>query len=107
MKNQEIDQLAWENYWKKNPEKVLAENSRPDMVIGYVDGWNANPAQYTEDDLENLLRWATSKYANDRAFGWYLPGTGYRPNSSNVVQEWIKEHKQENIQYDNTGTTTI
>lgn len=56
-----IDQLAWGNYWEKNPGKALAENSRPDMVIGYVDGWNAAEKQRIEN-IETDINTAAKKY---------------------------------------------
>lgn len=90
-----IDHLAWDTYWKKNPGKALAENTRPDMVIGYVDGWNAaesyyiqkaldsvektidicekkwnaNPAQYTEEDLRSAF---DSGRLNQMSFKGYM-----------------------------------
>jgi hypothetical protein len=30
-----IEQKAREFYWKMNPNKIIAENTRPDMVIAY------------------------------------------------------------------------
>ena len=36
--DEEVELEAKNFYWKRNPSKVIAENSRPDMVIGYVEG---------------------------------------------------------------------
>ena len=75
---EELDQLAWDNYWKKNPGKALAENSRPDMVIGYVDGWNANPAQYTEEDIKAC---------------WNAAAAFYKSNSGIDYRTWLENYK--------------
>lgn len=34
-----VEQAAWDFYWGRNPNQVIfAENSRPDLVIGFVEG---------------------------------------------------------------------
>jgi hypothetical protein len=38
-KSLEIDEIAREFYWKRNPNRDFAQNSRPDMVIGFVAGY--------------------------------------------------------------------
>lgn len=39
MKNEqeEIEKAAWENYWKNNPDKIMADCSRPQEVIDYIN----------------------------------------------------------------------
>jgi hypothetical protein len=55
-----IDDMAREFYWKRNPDKDFAENSRPDMVIGFVGGYNKSSEKYkfTEEDLKRAIRMA-------------------------------------------------
>lgn len=33
-----IEDAAWKFYWRRNPDKFMAENSRPDIIIGFVEG---------------------------------------------------------------------
>jgi hypothetical protein len=51
-----VETMARDFYWKRKPEKLFAENSRPDMVIGYVEGYNkAKETLYTEEQVKELL----------------------------------------------------
>jgi len=52
-----LDKMARHNYWNKT-KKVIAENSRPDMVIGYIDGFNAAKEIYkwTDEDMMDALK---------------------------------------------------
>lgn len=36
--NPQIEQAARDFYWRRKPKQTVAENSRPDMVIGYYAG---------------------------------------------------------------------
>lgn len=35
LQDEAIEEKARKFYWKRNPNKIIAENTRPDMVIGY------------------------------------------------------------------------
>lgn len=50
-----IERAAWNFYWRRNPNQVIfAENSRPDLVIGFVEGirWYK---EYVNNGLEEII----------------------------------------------------
>jgi hypothetical protein len=58
----DVEKLAKDFYWSKNPDRLIAENTRPDMIVGYIDGYNkAKSSLYTQEDIDNLL----SMYTDD------------------------------------------
>jgi hypothetical protein len=54
----ELEKQAREFYWKRNPNIIVAEDSRPDMVIGFVAGATSKFAemQNIEFAIEQLNR---------------------------------------------------
>ena len=56
MNKQQIEEKAREFYWRRNPKKMIAENTRPDLVVGYVQGFNeAASMMYSEDELRETF----------------------------------------------------
>ena len=53
-----IETMARDFYWSRQPKgKFMAENSRPDMVIGYVEGYNkAKETLYTEEQVREAIK---------------------------------------------------
>ncbi len=54
VKEEDVEKLAYDYYWNKS-KKVFSENSRPDLVIGFVDGYKANTKVFTMDDMVRLV----------------------------------------------------
>lgn len=47
-----VEQAAWAFYWRRKPDQIIfAENSRPDIVIGFVEGVN-----WYKDHINNLSK---------------------------------------------------
>ena len=56
MNKQQIEKKAREFYWRRNPNKMIAENTRPDLVVGYVQGFNeAASMMYSKEDMITAL----------------------------------------------------
>lgn len=47
LQDNEIDKAAWKFYFKGS-DRIIAENSRPDMVIGFVEGVDWKEKQHKE-----------------------------------------------------------
>jgi hypothetical protein len=49
--------MARDFYWSRQPKgKFMAESSRPDMVIGYVEGYNkAKEDLFTEEEVKQAM----------------------------------------------------
>lgn len=54
----DVEKLAWDFYWRRNPKIIIAESSRPDLVIGYVEGHNKAKEKYmfTEEDMRKSFQ---------------------------------------------------
>jgi hypothetical protein len=87
-----IDDMAREFYWKRNPNKDLAENSRPDMVIGFVGGYNKSREKYkfTEEDLKasfaHCARYAANCMMTDKEVDFYGEWENYLKNIQSIQQ---------------------
>jgi hypothetical protein len=81
--NNDVDDMAREFYWKRNPDKDFAENSRPDMVVGFVAGYDKchEKYNYTEEDL--IRAWTAG-----RAF-WGMEFS---------FENWLENYKKTNQQ---------
>jgi hypothetical protein len=83
-----IDDMAREFYWKRNPDKDFAENSRPDMVIGFVGGYNKarEKFKFTEEEYNILFSFVEKLYHE-----------GYDPYDSAhhiQLQRYVNDAKQ-------------
>lgn len=70
--NEEAEKKAREFYWKRNPHLTIAPNTRPDMVVGYYQGYidaieNYHKTEWVsvEDDLPPI----DSKYGHNAKAG--------------------------------------
>ena len=52
-----VETMARDFYWSRQPKgKFMAESSRPDMVIGYVEGYNkAKEDLFTEEQVRKAM----------------------------------------------------
>jgi hypothetical protein len=71
----DVDQLARDFYWKRNPDRMMAENSRPDMVIGFVAGHNKarEKCMFTEEHLLGFLNYYNSFDLNKSEYRYKYP----------------------------------
>lgn len=87
-----IDDMAREFYWKRNPNKDFAENSRPDMVIGFVGGYNKSREKFkfTEEDLKasfaHCARYAANCMMTDKEVDFYGEWENYLKNIQSIQQ---------------------
>lgn len=63
----DVEAMARKFYWKRHPGTVMAENSRPDMVIGFIEGYR-QAGGYTEEDMGNLWDFYTYNRGTFRDF---------------------------------------
>lgn len=86
-----IDQKARAFYWSRNPGKIMMEDTRPDMVIGYRAGYEqaiVDKEQEVSHDAIEFAEWLdiTTKQSENRCFIERTEGYTY-PNLYKLWQQ--------------------
>jgi hypothetical protein len=87
--DQDKEQKARDFYWKRNPEKMMAENSRPDLVVGFVAGFNH---ALTLNLPVRFAVWLSHKYdiGYDNGQHFYMNAHGDELDINELYQQFLK-----------------
>jgi hypothetical protein len=97
-----VETMARDFYWSRQPKgKFMAESSRPDMVIGYVEGYNrAKEDFFTEEQMLGFLDFYNSFDFNKPEYKYQHPSMDgsekdYNKNiDKKILKQYIQSLKQ-------------
>jgi hypothetical protein len=97
-----VETMARDFYWSRQPKgKFMAESSRPDMVIGYVEGYNrAKEDLFTEEQMLGFLDFYNSFDFNKPEYKYQHPSMDgsekdYNKNiDKKILKQYIQSLKQ-------------
>ena len=121
MKNRDqIDKAAWEFFWKRTKKEVNDEGTRPDMIIGYREGYEQalrdikaalEPQESTSSPMKNKSVWQTIKEREEgKVTKKFKLEDSFKATLESVVKgdvpakSWMDAHKEDYVKLQSSPT---